>query len=417
MRSRTARYWATPASISSRACDSRHDAWHRLAPVLRRLRHLRHRARGPRDHRRGRLGTDDRRRRQRAGRPPSTGRRLHLTEPNPDRPLLDVDVDPQAGRLGGRHPVARPRAATSSTPGRACSPSPTTGSPCRTRPPTPAGGSSSSATSMPRDVAGKPIDPTEWNRNDGFSPSSPILTYVPGLDLARHLGHAPAPSSPTWPARWPPTRRSSCSTPTPASGTRSGPSSTSTPAPPTTPASSSSDPAVQLTEGHRYIVALRDLRGDRRVDHRPGPGLPRLPGRRQRPGRGVAHASSSAGPTSSSCSASCRSAGVGRHDLFLTWDFTVASTPQPHRAGAAHPRRRLRPPRRHRPRRPHGRRPAPRLRDHQGRGPPGRGHDAARRGHHHRPELPHPAGRGAPRAEPATSARPSATSSTRCPTR
>src|SRR5262249_15904684 len=33
--------------------------------------------------------------------------------------------------------------------------------------------------SMPRNVAGKPIDPTDWNRNDGFSPSSPILTYVP----------------------------------------------------------------------------------------------------------------------------------------------------------------------------------------------------------------------------------------------
>ncbi|HEX2551864.1 MAG TPA: hypothetical protein VHK64_09755, partial [Nocardioidaceae bacterium] len=42
--------------------------------------------------------------------------------------------------------------------------------------------------SMPRDVAGKPVDPTEWNRNDGFSPSTPILTYVPGLDLAATWG-------------------------------------------------------------------------------------------------------------------------------------------------------------------------------------------------------------------------------------
>ena len=30
---------------------------------------------------------------------------------------------------------------------------------------------------------GKPIDPTEWNRNDGFSPGSMVLTYVPGVDL------------------------------------------------------------------------------------------------------------------------------------------------------------------------------------------------------------------------------------------
>ncbi len=30
---------------------------------------------------------------------------------------------------------------------------------------------------------GKPVDPTEWNRNDGFSPGQAVLTYVPGLDL------------------------------------------------------------------------------------------------------------------------------------------------------------------------------------------------------------------------------------------
>src|SRR3954454_23173159 len=39
-------------------------------------------------------------------------------------------------------------------------------------------------TSMPRNVAGKPIDPTELNRHDGFSPGSAILTKVPGLDNA-----------------------------------------------------------------------------------------------------------------------------------------------------------------------------------------------------------------------------------------
>jgi hypothetical protein len=35
---------------------------------------------------------------------------------------------------------------------------------------------------MPRNVEGKPIDPSEWNRNDGFSPGSEIVTKVPGLD-------------------------------------------------------------------------------------------------------------------------------------------------------------------------------------------------------------------------------------------
>ena len=34
---------------------------------------------------------------------------------------------------------------------------------------------------MPRNIAGKPIDPREWNRNDGFSPGQMIMTYVPDL--------------------------------------------------------------------------------------------------------------------------------------------------------------------------------------------------------------------------------------------
>ncbi|WP_052665654.1 hypothetical protein [Nitriliruptor alkaliphilus] len=41
---------------------------------------------------------------------------------------------------------------------------------------------------MPRNVVGKPIDPTEWNRNDGFSPGSIALTYVAGLDLPTTFG-------------------------------------------------------------------------------------------------------------------------------------------------------------------------------------------------------------------------------------
>jgi hypothetical protein len=36
---------------------------------------------------------------------------------------------------------------------------------------------------MPRNVANKPLDPTEFNRNDGWSAGSPVLTSVPGLSL------------------------------------------------------------------------------------------------------------------------------------------------------------------------------------------------------------------------------------------
>ena len=35
------------------------------------------------------------------------------------------------------------------------------------------------AAAMPRNNMGVPIDPTEWNRNDGFSPGSEILTSFP----------------------------------------------------------------------------------------------------------------------------------------------------------------------------------------------------------------------------------------------
>jgi hypothetical protein len=35
---------------------------------------------------------------------------------------------------------------------------------------------------MPKNLAGLPLRPDEWNRNDGFSPGQLMITYVPGLD-------------------------------------------------------------------------------------------------------------------------------------------------------------------------------------------------------------------------------------------
>src|SRR4051812_7355558 len=40
---------------------------------------------------------------------------------------------------------------------------------------------------MPRNVAGKPIEPTDWNRADGFSPGSEIVTKITGLDTDAQL--------------------------------------------------------------------------------------------------------------------------------------------------------------------------------------------------------------------------------------
>jgi hypothetical protein len=42
-----------------------------------------------------------------------------------------------------------------------------------------------SAAAMPANAQGVRVDPTEWNRNDGFSPGQGLLVHVPGIDLAR----------------------------------------------------------------------------------------------------------------------------------------------------------------------------------------------------------------------------------------
>ena len=44
---------------------------------------------------------------------------------------------------------------------------------------------------MPQNAYGRRVDPTEWNRNDGFSVGQLIVTYVPGLDVPLTYG-APA---------------------------------------------------------------------------------------------------------------------------------------------------------------------------------------------------------------------------------
>ncbi|MFF5077441.1 hypothetical protein ACFY36_10340 [Actinoplanes sp. NPDC000266] len=56
---------------------------------------------------------------------------------------------------------------------------------------------------LPANVAGKHIDPAEWNRQDGFSPGTPILAEVPGLDPVASgiapvtdIGRSLAPNAP-----------------------------------------------------------------------------------------------------------------------------------------------------------------------------------------------------------------------------
>ena len=47
------------------------------------------------------------------------------------------------------------------------------------------------ALAMPVNVLGRPVDPAEWNRNDGFTPGAMLVTYVPGLSLTETHGLPP----------------------------------------------------------------------------------------------------------------------------------------------------------------------------------------------------------------------------------
>ncbi|MFI6824363.1 hypothetical protein ACIBJE_25975 [Micromonospora sp. NPDC050187] len=56
---------------------------------------------------------------------------------------------------------------------------------------------------MPENIFGTNIDPTDWNRNDGFSPGSMLLTRIPGLDPvasgiapSTDIGRSLAPDAP-----------------------------------------------------------------------------------------------------------------------------------------------------------------------------------------------------------------------------
>lgn len=166
-------------------------------------------------------------------------------------------------------------------------------------------------TSMPRNVAGKPIQPGQWNRNDGFSPGSLITTYVPGLDLTRTHG---VPINDLKRYR----DRNAAIVVVDADTLKRNPIWTEM----DTQASSDSArnlivrPARNFEEGHTYIVALRNLKDGS------GDAIP----------AGSAFRGYRDGDTQDARTDHMEwifdrlhKAKIGRDDLFLAWDFTVAS--------------------------------------------------------------------------------------------
>jgi len=170
--------------------------------------------------------------------------------------------------------------------------------------------------SAPRNVRGVHVDTAEWNRNDGFSPGAQIVTYVDGIDLEAtglvgvadiggSLGEdAPAVLIDT------------------VTGERV-PYFTELDATVSSPANAVLflRPARNLLEGHRHVVALRRLKNAAGETIQAGDvfrayrddlisNVPEVEARREHFERIFAELDD---------------AGVARDDLYLAWDFTVAS--------------------------------------------------------------------------------------------
>jgi hypothetical protein len=148
------------------------------------------------------------------------------------------------------------------------------------------------AGALPANVSGVHIDPAEWNRQDGFSPGTPILVHVPGLDPVASgiapvtdIGRSLAPDSPILLINTRTGQRTPYWAELDAHATG-----------PTDRQLLIIRPAVALSEATRYVVVLRNLRD------RTGALIP-----------GVDRAVPQ------------RLAGISRHRLYTAWDFTVAS--------------------------------------------------------------------------------------------
>jgi hypothetical protein len=176
------------------------------------------------------------------------------------------------------------------------------------------------APSMPHNRAGKPIDPADYNRLDGFSPGAMIVVKVPGLDTRRafkRTGAVPQGNV----GRYDDPRA-----PVVVIDARTGARHPIWAEIDANPADAADRtliirPAVNFREGRRYIVALRRLRDAGGDPIRPPAAFrvyrdrlittqPEIEARRNSFER---------------IFTSLREAGIARRGLYMAWDFTVRS--------------------------------------------------------------------------------------------
>ncbi|MEV0647137.1 hypothetical protein AB0I28_17900 [Phytomonospora sp. NPDC050363] len=168
----------------------------------------------------------------------------------------------------------------------------------------------------PRNALGKAIDPAAWNLSDGFSPGSMILARVPGLDLPA-TGAAPVTDIGRSLDRDAPIVLLDADT------GRRHPYWAELDANATAERRSLIvRPAKNLADGHRYVVALRDLRAADESPIAPGETFTRLTGRTLPKDDPLHDRQRALKPVLRDLSR----AGVSTQGLHLAWDFTVAST-------------------------------------------------------------------------------------------
>lgn len=170
---------------------------------------------------------------------------------------------------------------------------------------------------MPVNVDGVQVDPTGWQRNDGFSPGTVMITHVPGLDIETtntphlvDLSESRQEDSPIVVINadtgdrqliWAELDANAADEAEQALLIRLG---------------------KNLQDGQRYIVALRNLKD--------AEGNTLAPTDLFRAYRDAVETDSEQAearrPAMENIFTALDSAGIARNDLYLAWDFTVAST-------------------------------------------------------------------------------------------
>ena len=173
---------------------------------------------------------------------------------------------------------------------------------------------------MPRNKNGKPIDPTDMNRADGFSPGSAMLVKVPGLDRPAAVRRSKLPPLTNL------SKGLAKRSPVVVINARTGKRHPIWAEIDSNPKRAGDRvliirPARNLEEGERYIVALRNLKNARGKQIKAGRGFRIYRDRIKTGARPIEKRRQHF----EQIFRALKKAGVKRGQLYLAWDFTVAS--------------------------------------------------------------------------------------------